>query len=189
MSYVRRFNLSGPDEDAATLAAVVADANATQGIHRDMIQRMVDWETREPGILTTDDDLRLAFIAGLEGLRSAYVDRGLQIVGVPFPIMLDRANPAHAVILAVRDDIADTRDQLQAKKTQTVVGKQVSDTKISLPERLVRQAADVASDVASALKSGAEAGGKGVQSFATTLAWILGGGFGLYLLTQMGGKK
>ena len=182
-------NLSGAEEDAAMLAAVVADAKATQSIHRDMVQRMTDWEARQPGVLSTDDDLRNQFIANLEGLRSAFTDRGLQTVGVAFPMFLDRANPAHAVILAVRDDIADTRDRLQANQAQYVLGKQIQDVKISLPELVIKTAAETARDTAEALKRGAAAGGKAVEGFATTLAWILGGGAALYLLTQRGGGK
>lgn len=181
--------LNGAEEDAAMLASVVADAQATQSIHREMIQHMTDWESRQPGVLTSDADLRNQFIANLEGLRSAYVDRGLQIVGVPFPVMLDRANPAHAVIIAVRDDIADTRDRLQANNAQSLLGKQIADVRISLPERLARQAADAASSIASGAGSALEAGGKGLQDALKTLAWVLGGGLVLYLVTQGGGGK
>jgi hypothetical protein len=182
--------LADAADDAAILAAVVADANATESIHKEMIQHMADWEAQQPGILTTDDDLRNQFIANLEGLRSAYVDRGLGLVGVSIPALLNRANPAHAVILSVRDDIADTRDQLQANNAQNVLSKQIQSVSMSLPEQLARQAADAVSDTASALKTGVQGGAQAVQSFATTLAWIAGGGLGLYLLTQMvGGRK
>lgn len=179
--------LSGtPEEDAA----VVADARATQDIHREMIQRMADWEAREPGILTTDSDLRNAFVANFEGLRSAFTDRNLQNVGVTFPYQLDRANPAHAVLIAVRDDIADTAARVQANQAQYVLSKQIAEVQVGLAEQLARQAAQTAADVAAALRTGAQAGGKAVESFASTLAWIVGGGFGLYLLTQRtGGGK
>lgn len=181
--------LAGPGEDAAMLASVVADAQATQSIHKEMLQHAIDWETREPGRLDSDDDLRNSFIANLEGLRTAFTDRNLATVGVSFPFMLDRANPTHAVIIAVRDDIADTRDRIQQGKAQSLLGKQVSDTKISLSEVLARQAAQAAADAAEALKTGAKAGGDAVKDFAKTLAWILGGGFALYLVTQRGGGK
>jgi len=181
--------LSGAEEDAATLASVVADAQATQSIHREMIQRVADWETREPGRLNSDDDLRNTFITNLEGLRSAFTDRTLQMVGVTFPMMLDRANPSHAVIVAVRDDLADTRDRLQAKKAQELVGKQVSEAKISLPERLAIQTADAAAALARGAGEALEAGGKGLQKALETLAWVLGGGVVLYLITQKVGGK
>lgn len=184
-----RYRLSGAEEDAATLAAVVADAKATQSIHRDMIQRVVDWETREPGRLSTDDDLRNAFVQNFEGLRSAFTDRTLGIVGVPFPMLLDRANPAHAVIIAVRDDLADTRDRLQNRQAQYLLGKQIQDVKITLPEFVVKTAAQTAAEAAEALRRGAAAGGKAVENFATTLAWILGGGLAIYLFTKGGGGK
>jgi hypothetical protein len=162
--------LNGAEEDAAVLASVVADAQATQSLHRDMIAHMADWEARSPGILATDDDLRNAFIANLEGLLSAYTDRALGMVGVSFPMLLDRTNPAQAIIIAVRGDIADTRDRVQAKQTQLALTKQIAAVN------------------ASALKTGAKAGADAVKDFAGTLAWILGGGAALYLLTRGGGK-
>lgn len=181
--------LNGTEEDAALLSSVVADAQATQSIHREMIQHISDWEAREPGRLATDDDLRNAFIQNLEGLRTAFTDRTLQMVGVPFPMMLDRANPAHAVILAIRDDIADTRDKLQNRQAQYLLGKQIAEVKISLPEMLARQTANAASSLLSKGGEALEAGGKGLQKALETLAWILGGGAVLYILTQGGGRK
>ncbi len=181
--------LNGTEEDAAMLAAVVADAQATQSIHREMIGHIADWERREPGRLVTDDDLRNAFIQNLEGLRAAFVDRALQIVGVPFPMMLDRANPAHAVILAIRDDIADTRDQLQANKAQDLLGKQIAVVRVGLPEMLARQAAGAATSLLSKGGEALEAGGKGLQKAIETLAWALGAGAVLYIFTQAGGRK
>jgi len=186
MNYRR---LSGAEEDAAMLAAVVADAKATQSIHREMLQRMADWETREPGRLSIDDDLRNAFIANFDGLRTAFTDRNLATVGVTFPFQLDRANPAHAVVIAVRDDLADTRDLVQAKRAQELLAKQIAEVRISLPEVLARQASQTAADVADALKTGAKTGGEAVRDVAKTLGWVLGGGFVLYMLTQRGGGK
>jgi hypothetical protein len=179
--------LAGAEEDSAMLAAVVADAQATQSIHKEILQHLADWETRQPGVINADDDLRNTFISNLEGLRSAFTDRSLQTVGVMFPASLDRSNPAHAVILAVRDDIADSRDRIQAGKAQELVGKQVAAAKITLPEYVAQTAAKTAADAAAALKAGAQAGGKAVENFASTLAWIVGGGFILYLMT--GGHK
>lgn len=182
--------LSGMEEDAAALAAVVADAQATQSIHKEMIQRLADWEAREPGRLAVDEELRNAFISNLDGLRTAFTDRNLQRVGVIFPVQLDRANPAHAVLIAVRDDIADTRDRIQANQAQYLLGKQIAEVRIGLAEQLARQAAQTAADAAEALKRGAGAGAEGVKDFAKTLAWVLGGGFVLYLVTQKtGGGK
>lgn len=176
--------------DSEILDAIVADAQATQSIHREMIRHIADWEFREPGRIDSDEDLRNAFVANLEGLRSAFVDRGLQITGVPFPLMLDRANPSHAVILAVRDDIADTRDRVQAGRAQNVVGKQVSDARVSLPERLVNQAVQTGRDLTSSAASAIEAGGKGVGDALKSMAWIAGGGALAYAVYQMtrGGK-
>lgn len=181
--------LNGLGQDDALLANVVADAQATQSIHKEMIQHIADWETREPGRLASDEDLRNAFIQNLEGLRTAFTDRTLAMVGISFPMMLDRVNPAHAVILAIRDDIADTRDRLQANRAQDLLGKQIASVKIGLPEMLARQTADAASSLMSKAGAAAEAGGKGLQEALKTLAWILGGGFMLYLVTQKGGGK
>lgn len=181
--------LSGAEEDAAILAAVVADAQATQSIHKEMIQRMAEWEAREPGRLATDDDLRNAFVANFEGLRTAFTDRNLGTVGVAAPLQLDRANPAHAVIIAVRDDIADTRDRVQANQAQYALSKQIAEIKMGLPEALARQAGQAAADAAEALRRGATAGGEAIKDFGKTLAWVLGGGLALYLVTQRGGAK
>lgn len=181
--------LNGAEEDAAMLAAVVADAQATQSMHREMIQHMADWEARQPGVLSSDDDLRNQFIANFDGLRSAFTDRGLQTVGVAFPMLLDRTNPAHAVILAVRDDIADTRDRLQANQAQYVLGKQIQDVRIGLPEYVVRTAAQTVTDIGKGAGGALEAGGKGLQDALKTLAWVLGGGAVLYLVTQGGRGK
>ena len=189
--YGGRLNgLGDADSDAAMLAAVVADAQATQAMHKEMIQHMADWEARQPGVLSSDDDLRNQFISNLDALRSAFTDRGLQTVGVPFPILLDRTNPAHAVILAVRDDIADTVSKLQANQAQYVLGKQIQDVRVSLPEKLVNQAVSSAKDLTSSAAAAVAAGGKGLSDALGSLAWIVGGGFGLYLLYQMtrGGK-
>ena len=182
-------SLSGAEEDAAMLATVVADAQATQSIHKEMIQRMADWEAREPGRLVADEELRNAFISNFDGLRAAFTDRNLQKVGVMFPMQLDRASPAHAVLIAVRDDIADTRDRVQANQAQYVLSKQIAEVRIGLAETLARQAAQTAADAAEALRRGAGAGAEGVKDFAKTLAWVLGGGFVLYLITQRGGGK
>jgi hypothetical protein len=180
--------LNGAEEDAAVLSSVVADAQATQALHADMIAHMADWELRSPGILASDDDLRNAFVANLEGLLSAYTDRALAMVGVAFPLLLSRTDPAQAIIIAVRDDIADTRDRVQAKQTQLALTKQIAAVKASLPEQLVTQASQTAADIASAIKTGAGAGAGAVKDFASTLAWILGGGAVLYLVTRGGGK-
>lgn len=44
----------------------------------------------------------------LEGLRKEWTDWGLSMVGVQYPYELDKANPAHAVVAAIRDDIGQT---------------------------------------------------------------------------------
>ena len=98
--------LNGVEEDAVALNNVIAEAKATQDLHREMIGRIGDWEAREPGRLSTDSDLRLAFIDNLDGLPSAFTDRALKVVGIMLPLKLDRTNPAQAIIVAVRDDFA-----------------------------------------------------------------------------------
>lgn len=183
-----RMPLSGAEEDNAILQSVIADARATQDIHREMIGHIADWELREPGRLATDVGLRLTFQSNLEGLRSAFTDRALAMVGVPFPLMLDRANPAHAILIAVRDDIADTAERLNQNQAQYLVGKQVSAIRAGQIVKLVESTVQTAAD---ALR----AGGQGLKSTLPDLADILkyaalgiGGIAVIYGLNLFGGK-
>jgi hypothetical protein len=124
--------MSGLGDDQSILDAIVSDAKDVQARHKLLINNMAGWEEREPGRLTIDDDLRNEFIGTLASIKDQFVQRGLSAVGVTFPYQLDRTNPAHAIILAVRDDIADTISLLEAKKAQAVVAKEVQEIK-SLP--------------------------------------------------------
>lgn len=180
--------LAGAEEDAAILAAVVADAQATQSIHKEMIQHMVDWELRQPGILISDEYLRNAFVANLEGLRSAFTDRSLKTVGVMFPFQLDRANPAHAVVVAVRDDIDDTSSRLQQGRAQDLIGKRVQDAKISIPERITTTTLNTVRDLTDSLKNAVPNVAKPLGDAIGSLAWIVGGGFGIYLISKLIGS-
>jgi len=180
--------LNGVEEDNAILQSVIADARATQSIHGEIISHIADWETREPGRLNTDADLRTAFVDNLDGLRSAFTDRTLGMVGVQFPILLDRTNPAHAIILAVRDDIADTSNRLQQSQAQYLVGKQVSASRDGQSTKLVQDTVRTAAD---ALKSV----GQGLTSTLPAMADMLkyaalgiGGLALIYGLNLFGGR-
>jgi hypothetical protein len=114
--------------DAAdVLVRITALAQDAQEKHKAMIQRAADREAAEPGILSTDNDLRTTFIDNLTGLSNKFVDDSLPIVGIQFPYQLNRTNPAHAIIIAVRDDINDTANLLQAKSDQIALAKQIKE--------------------------------------------------------------
>ncbi len=115
------------DDNSDALAAISADAKSVQASHQNMINNMASWEEKTPGWVTSDDDLRRTFIDQLNGLKSQFVDRSLPILGVQFPYQIDRTNPAGAIVLAVRDDIQATIDLLDARKSQQLLARQISD--------------------------------------------------------------
>jgi hypothetical protein len=124
---------AAPDP-AVTLATVQAAAKSTEATHQSMIANMAAWDTREPGWITTDDNLRLTFQDQLTALMNQFVTQMLPVLGVQFPYQIDRTDPAGAVVLAVRDDIQNTIDLLDARKEQQVLQKQIADlTAIPIP--------------------------------------------------------
>lgn len=138
----RHQGLSGLGDDASDaasaavdrLATISASAKTTQATHQSMITSMADWETREPGWVTTDDQLRLTFQNQLTALENQFVTQALPVLGVEFPYQIDRTDPAGAIVLAVRDDIQNTIDLLDARKSQQVLQKNISDlSKVPLP--------------------------------------------------------
>ncbi len=184
--------LNGVEEDNAILQSVIADARATQSIHGEIISHIADWETREPGRLNTDAGLRIAFIDNLDGLRSAFTDRTLGMVGVQFPILLDRTNPAHAIILAVRDDITDTSNRLQQSQAQYLVGKQVSAIRdgqiVKLVEGAIQTAADLLRAGGQGLKDAVPKITDGVTDILKYAALGIGGLALIYGLNLFGGR-
>jgi hypothetical protein len=137
---MRRAGLAGLGDDAADaaaaarLAAISAAAKAAQNSHQSMIASMASWEEREPGWVTTDDNLRLNFQDQLTALENNFVANALPTLGVEFPYQIDRTDPAGAIVLAVRDDIQNTIDLLDARKSQQVLQKTISDlSKVPLP--------------------------------------------------------
>lgn len=83
----------------ATLDEVTSKAQEIQARHQALINRLSPGQTAQELQPIKND---------LEGLRSEWTDWGLSMVGVQFPYELDKTNPAHAVVAAVRDDIAHT---------------------------------------------------------------------------------
>lgn len=125
--------VAAPDRSVA-LAKISADAQSVENSHRNMIANMASWEERKPGWVTSDDDLRRTFQDQLTGLKDQFVQRSLPLLGVTFPYEIDRTDPAGAIVLAVRDDIQNTIDLLDARKAQQVLQKTISDlSKIPLP--------------------------------------------------------
>lgn len=113
-------------DPAATLATVQAAAKSAEATHQSMIANMADWETREPGWVTTDDNLRLTFQDQLTNLMNQFVTQMLPVLGVQFPYQIDPTDPAGAVVLSVRNDIQNTIDLLDARKEQQVLQKQIA---------------------------------------------------------------
>ncbi len=181
-------------DEPSVLDQVVADAEATQAAHGRMLNTMADWELREPGKLHDDAELRNAYIEQLDSLRSQFVDRNLKRVGVLFPMFLNRTDPAHAVILAVRDDIGDTRDRLAANTAQQLIGKQVS--AIPRVEQAIYQVAtDGAAGVARVvdkltpnLNKATDDAGEALKKLMENIPWLVGGlgvvGFIVYQLKK-----
>jgi hypothetical protein len=122
------------DADPNVLAKIGADAKSVQASHQRLIDSMASWEERNPGWVTNDDDLRLNFQDQLTALKDQFVDRSLPLLGVQFPYQIDRSDPAGAIVLAIRDDIQNTIDLLDARKSQQVLQKVISDlSKVPLP--------------------------------------------------------
>ncbi len=125
---------SAASDASARLSKIMSDAQGVQNSHRQMVANMASWEDRKPGWVTTDDDLRLTFQDQLTGLKDSFVQRSLPVLGVDFPYQIDRVDPAGAIVLSVRDDIQNTIDLLDARKSQQVLQKTISDlSKIPLP--------------------------------------------------------
>lgn len=147
------------------LAAVQNDASDTQEKHKQFLATMQGWEERAPGKLTTDNDLRRTFTDSLSQLEQDFVHRNLKTVGIEFPYQLDRTNPAHAIILAVRDDIKDTVRLLESKQAQYALAKEIREVQRS-PLIIV------AEGTVRAIEKGAEAAGKALD----VLPYVLGVG-------------
>lgn len=115
------------DAAAARLAQISDLAKRFQASHQAMIASMASWEEREPGWMDSDDNLRLTFQDQLTGMQTDFVNQALPILGVQFPYQIDRTDPAGAIVLAVRDDIQNTADLLDQRKSQQLLGKQIAD--------------------------------------------------------------
>lgn len=115
------------DAAADTLASISADAKFVQGAHRRYIASMAKWEEDTPGWVTNNDELRSSFTSGLTNLYRDFVARSLKTLGVGRPDQIDRADPAGAIVIAVRDDIVQTIDLLDARKAQQMLAKHISD--------------------------------------------------------------
>lgn len=168
------------------LASVQDDAASTQEAHKRFLATMAGWEEREPGKLTTDDDLRRTFSGSLSQLEQEFVLRNLKTVGIEFPYQLDRTNPAHAIILAVRDDIKDTVRLLDSKQMQFALAKEIREVQrsplIIVAERGIEVAGDVGKRVANILDKAVDLPGKALD----VIPYIAGAAaiLGLVFLTK-----
>lgn len=61
-------------------------------------------------------------------LRREYVTAELALLGVQFPAQLSPTNPEHAIVLAVRDDLADTERRIDQAIAQQKLGAAKSGT-------------------------------------------------------------
>jgi hypothetical protein len=100
----------------AVLDSVVEKANEIQDRHKAIIDQV------QPD-MTKDQTRAIAEQVGF--LKTEWEQWALPAVGVQFPYQLNRANPAHAVLIAVRDDLADTYNMLNSGLAQQALAKQI----------------------------------------------------------------
>jgi len=100
------------------LDSVVQKAAETQAKHKALIDQLGKATTTESRRPISDQ---------LGTLKQQWTFWGLQAVGVQFPYQLDRTNPAQAIVLAVRDDIAETQSLIEQNRAQEALAKEIKD--------------------------------------------------------------
>ncbi|MGI0150060.1 MAG: hypothetical protein ACREDF_11095 [Thermoplasmata archaeon] len=120
----RRVGLGEGDDEL--LREIISYSQDTQARHKVLIEKLSGAKTWEEQRAIADD---------LNGLQSEYIWWGLKKVGVSAPAYLDRTNPAHAVLIAVRDDIRDTVALIEAKRVQAALAKEIKEIRESAVHR------------------------------------------------------
>lgn len=104
----------------ATLDEITSKGQEIQNRHQAILNRIA------PGMTA----LELQPIKNdLEGLRTEWTDWGLTMVGVQYPYELNKTNPAHAVVAAVRDDIGQTINLIDLNRSAEAMARQVQRVK------------------------------------------------------------
>lgn len=91
----------------AASSSTIDRAKAAEQLHNAMLARLT------PDTIKVDSVVR-DVRDDAAGLEMDYIHQELGILGVDLPMMLDPTNPDHAIVLATRRDIMDTRDRLDA---------------------------------------------------------------------------
>lgn len=138
--------LSGLGDDQSVLDGVVADAQATQATHKRLIDNLATWPDQP-----VDAATRSVFSDELSRLEQDFTNRNLQAVGVQFPYQLDRTNPAHAILLAVRDDIKNTVALIDSGQMQAAVAKEVRAVQAPVATALLEKASQMYEGTAKAV--------------------------------------
>jgi hypothetical protein len=177
MESCRAYGLGGLGDDQAVLDAVVADAQATQATHKLLIDNLATWPDQP-----VDSATRSTFSNELSQLEQDFTNRGLQTVGVQFPYQLDLTNPAHAIILAVRNDIKNTVALIDSNQMQAAIAKEVRAVQAPVATALLTKASEMyeggAKAVTSLVQTGqkvAEDVGKAAAKAVEIVPYVVGG--------------
>lgn len=161
--------LSGLGDDQAILDAVVNDARATQATHKLLIDNLAAWPDQP-----VDDATRRMFSNDLSQLEQDFTNRGLQTVGIQFPYQLDRVNPAHAIILAVRDDIKNTVGLIDSRQMQIAIAKEVRAVQAPVTTAILETASQGATALFETGRKFAEDVGEGAKKALNAVPYIVG---------------
>jgi len=100
----------------ATLDEITSKGQEIQNRHQAIVNRISPGQTA----------LELQPIKNdLEGLRTEWTDWGLTMVGVQYPYELNKTNPAHAVVAAVRDDIGQTINLIDLNRSAEAMARRI----------------------------------------------------------------
>jgi len=169
--------LAGLGDDQSILDAIVADAQATQATHRLLIDNLATWPDQP-----VDAATRSVFSNELSQLEQDFTSRGLQTVGVQFPYQLDRTNPAHAILLAVRDDIKNTVALVDSNQIQAAIAKEVKAVQAPVTTALLEKTSQMYEGAARATTSLVQTGqkvaedvGKAAAKAVEIVPYVVGG--------------
>lgn len=106
----------GGETSASPLEAVQTKATAFQNAHRTLIAQLA-------GAVSDID--RLTLRNTIESLYNDWTQYAVQTKDGAPPFEWNRVDPVDAILIAVRDDLRNTVDLIDANKAQQVLGKQI----------------------------------------------------------------
>ena len=118
LGQLRRRGMGDGEEDAALLASVQARGADVQRQHADLIAKIPSGEA-------SGDKLRIRNL-----IDQLYADWTAYAVGVKngaAPYQWNRTDPVDAILIAIRDDLRNTVELLDANKAQQVLAKQIAE--------------------------------------------------------------